>query len=37
VPMNEHPELYKPEPSPIPSAADIDAMREVNHLKGRHA
>jgi putative FmdB family regulatory protein len=36
VPMNEHPELYKPDPTPRPSAADIDAMREVNHLKRRH-
>jgi putative FmdB family regulatory protein len=37
VPMNEHPELYKPDPKPIPTAADIDAAKEVDHLKGRHA
>jgi putative FmdB family regulatory protein len=37
VPMNEHPELYKPDPRPIPTAADLDERREVAHLKGRHA
>jgi putative FmdB family regulatory protein len=37
VPMNEHPELYKPDPKPIPTAADLDERREVAHLKGRHA
>jgi putative FmdB family regulatory protein len=37
VPMNEHPELYKPDPRPVPTAADIDTMREIDHLKGRHA
>ena len=37
VPMNEHPELYKPDPRPEPTKADVDAMKEVSHLKGRHA
>lgn len=37
VPMNEHSELYKPPPRRRPSSADIDTMREVAHLKGRHA
>ena len=37
VPMNEHPELYRPDPKPVPTAADRDAQREIEHLKGRHA
>jgi putative FmdB family regulatory protein len=37
VPVNEHPELFRPDPLPIPTAADIDAVREIHHLKGRHA
>src|SRR5918999_480488 len=36
VPMNEHPELYKPDPKPVPSRADLDAMGEVRHLQGQH-
>ena len=37
VPVNEHPELFRPDPPPVPTAADIDAVREIHHLKGRHA
>jgi putative FmdB family regulatory protein len=37
VPMNEHPELYRPEPKPIPTRADLEERREIDHLKGRHA
>jgi putative FmdB family regulatory protein len=37
VPANEHPELYKPDPKPVPTTADIEDQREVEHLKGRHA
>ena len=37
VPMNEHPELYKPKPKARPTKHDIDVKKEVNFLKGRHA
>ena len=37
VPNGEHPELYKPDPKPVPSTAELDAKKEVEHLKGRHA
>ena len=37
VPMNEHPELYKPKPKPRPTKHDIDVKKEVGHLKMRHA
>jgi hypothetical protein len=37
VPMNEHPELYKPKPKPRPTKHDIDVKKEVRFLKGRHA
>jgi putative FmdB family regulatory protein len=37
VPANEHPELYRPDPPPVPTAADIDRKREIDHLKKRHA
>jgi hypothetical protein len=37
VPMNEHPELYKPKPRPRLTKHDIDVKKEVAHLKGRHA
>jgi hypothetical protein len=37
VPMNEHPELYKPKPKPRPTRHDIEVKKEVNYLKGRHA
>jgi putative FmdB family regulatory protein len=37
VPMNEHPELYKPKPKATPNAHEIETKKEVDHLKGRHA
>ena len=37
VPMNEHPELYRPKPKARPTRHDIDVKREVNFLKRRHA
>lgn len=36
VPVNEHPELYRPDPRPMPTSAQIDEMKEVTHLKRRH-
>jgi putative FmdB family regulatory protein len=37
VPMNEHSELYRPPPRRRPSSAEREEMREIAHLKGRHA
>jgi putative FmdB family regulatory protein len=37
VPMNEHPELYRPKPKARPTKHDIDVKKEVNFLKRRHA
>ena len=36
VPMNEHPELYKPEPKVRPTRGQVEDQKEINHLKGRH-
>ncbi len=35
VPANEHPELYKPEPKPVPTRGEADDKRELEHLKER--
>lgn len=37
VPMNEHSELYRPPPRKQPTKAEMDARREIGHLKMRHA
>jgi len=37
VPMNEHPELYRPEPKPKPTRGELEDQREIEHLKQRHA
>ena len=37
VPAFQHPELYKPAPRRRPTAADRDGMKEIQHLKARHA
>jgi putative FmdB family regulatory protein len=36
VPANEHPELYKPDPKPVPSKADLADRGEIHHLQGQH-
>ena len=33
----EHPEVNKPKPKPIPTAAELNEMHEVEHLKRQHA
>ena len=37
VPAFQHPELYKPAPGRRPTPADRDGMREIRHLKAKHA
>jgi putative FmdB family regulatory protein len=37
VPMNEHSELYRPPPRRRPTSAEREEMREIAHLKSRHA
>lgn len=32
----EHPEINKPKPKPVPTAAELDAKKEEEHLKGQH-
>lgn len=33
----EHPEINKPKPKPVPTAAEVDEQKEVAHLQQRHA
>ncbi len=35
VPANEHPELYKPEPKPVPTKGEAEDHKEVEQLKKR--
>lgn len=37
VPAFQHPELYRPPPRRRPSAADRDGMKDIQHLRNRHA
>ncbi|HXH22998.1 MAG TPA: zinc ribbon domain-containing protein [Dehalococcoidia bacterium] len=36
VPANEHPELYKPEPKPVPSKGEREDMAEIERIKERN-
>lgn len=37
VPMNEHPELYKPPPAPTKSKGELDVEKDIDYYKQRHA
>lgn len=36
VPMNEHPELYRPTPAARPTRGDMEVERDINFYKRRH-
>ena len=37
VPMNEHPELYKPKPPAAKSRGDLEVEKDIDFYKRRHA